>query len=173
MVKRTLRAITAKISSLHEAAFWLAGFSIFSQILAFLRDRLLAHYFGAGEALDIYYTAFRIPDFIFVTVGSLVSISVLIPMFSKKTVESDGAMRSYINSIFTSFSALIVVCCALAFWFMPQLATFLFRGFEVEVITQIIKFSRILLLSPLLLGLSNFFGSIVQYEKRFLLYSLR
>ena len=37
---------------------------------------------------------------------------------------------------------------------------------------QIIKFSRILLFSPLLLGFSNFFGSIVQYEKRFLLYSL-
>ncbi|MCL5794812.1 MAG: hypothetical protein M1338_00405 [Patescibacteria group bacterium] len=84
MVRRFFGAITNKISGLHEAAFWLAGFSILSQILAFLRDRLLAYYFGAGEALDIYYTAFRIPDFIFVTVGSLVSISVLVPMFSKK-----------------------------------------------------------------------------------------
>ena len=84
MVRRTLKAITAKIGGLHEAAFWLAGFSVLSQILAFLRDRLLAHYFGSGQALDIYYTAFRIPDFIFVTIGSLVSISVLVPMFSKK-----------------------------------------------------------------------------------------
>lgn len=172
MVRRTLKAITAKIGGLHEAAFWLAGFSILSQILAFLRDRLLAHYFGAGQALDIYYTAFRIPDFIFVTIGSLVSISVLVPMFSKKAVGNNGEVKSYVDSIFTSFSALIIASCALAFIFMPQLASFLFRGFDTGTLIQIIKFSRILLLSPLLLGFSNFFGSIVQYEKRFLLYSL-
>ena len=172
MVRRTLKAITAKIGGLHEAAFWLAGFSVLSQILAFLRDRLLAHYFGAGQALDIYYTAFRIPDFIFVTIGSLVSISVLVPMFSKKNISGDNEIKSYINSIFTSFSVLIIFSCVLAFIFMPALASFLFRGFGVETLAQIIKFSRILLLSPLLLGLSNFFGSIVQYEKRFLLYSL-
>ena len=150
MVKRTLRAITAKISSLHEAAFWLAGFSIFSQILAFLRDRLLAHYFGAGEALDIYYTAFRIPDFIFVTLGSLVSISVLVPMFSRKAIGNGGEVKSYINSIFTSFSILIIGSCALFFVFMPQIAALLFKGFSAETLIQIIKFSRILLLSPIL-----------------------
>lgn len=172
MVRKTLKAITAKVSGLHEAAFWLAGFSFLSQILAFLRDRLLAHHFGAGEALDLYYTAFRVPDFIFVTLGSLVSISVLVPMFSKKAVQNDTAVRDYINSIFTGFSALIIISCLLAFGFMPKLAQFLFRGFEGEALVQIVKFSRILLLSPLLLGLSNFFGSIVQYEKRFLLYSL-
>ena len=172
MVKRTLRAITSKISGLHQAAFWLAGFSIFSQVLAFLRDRLLAHYFGAGIALDIYYTAFRIPDFIFVTLGSLVSISVLVPMFSKKSVLEGSETKSYIDSIFTSFSFLIIASCGIAFFLMPQMAHFLFRGFETETLIQITKLSRILLLSPILLGLSNFFGSIVQYEKRFLLYSL-
>jgi len=172
MVKRTIEAITAKISGLHEAAFWLAGFSVFSQILAFLRDRLLAHYFGAGQALDIYYTAFRIPDLIFVTAGSLVSISVLVPMFSKKEALGNGGVKSYIDSIFTSFSILIVGSCILAFIFMPQMVPFLFRGFDSGTLIQIIKFSRILLLSPLLLGFSNFFSSIVQYEKRFLLYSL-
>jgi len=172
MVRRTLKAITAKISGLHEAAFWLAGFSVLSQILAFLRDRLLAYHFGAGEALDIYYTAFRVPDFIFVTLGSLVSISVLVPMFSKKSVTGNDEVKSYINSIFTSFSVLIIAGCVLAFVFMPQIAPFLFKGFSAENLVQVIKLSRILLLSPLLLGFSNFFGSIVQYEKRFLLYSL-
>lgn len=172
MVNRTIKAITAKIGGLHEAAFWLAGFSVLSQLLAFLRDRLLAHYFGAGAALDIYYTAFRIPDFIFVTLGSLVSISVLVPMFSKKAADSDASVKTYINSIFTGFSVLIVAGCLLAFIFMPELVNLLFRGFEAGASAQVIKFSRILLLSPLLLGFSNFFGSIVQYEKRFLLYSL-
>ncbi len=172
MVSRTLKAITAKISGLHQAAFWLAGFSILSQILAFVRDRLLAHHFGANEVLDIYYTAFRIPDFIFITLGSLVSISVLVPMFSRKAVNDEKSVQTYINSIFTSFSVTIVFSCLVALIFMPQIAGLLFKGFSAEVLNEVIKFSRILLLSPILLGLSNFFGSIVQYEKRFLLYSL-
>lgn len=171
MVRKTLRAITAKVGGLQEAAFWLASFSLLSQLLAFLRDKLLAFYFGAGQALDIYYAAFRIPDLIYVTLGSLVSISVLVPMFSKKS-NSNGEVKSYTDSIFTSFSVLIVVGCILAFIFMPSIAPFVFKGFDADTLSQVIKFSRILLLSPLFLGLSNFFGSIVQYEKRFLLYSL-
>jgi len=172
MVRKAFEKITAKIDGLHKAVFWLASFSVLSQILAFLRDRLLAFYFGAGESLDIYYTAFRIPDFIFVTFGSLVSISVLVPLFSKKAVADSGGIKPYIDSIFTNFFILIVSSCVVAFIFMPELVHFLFRGFSAEDLAQIIKFSRILLLSPLLLGFSNFFGSIVQYEKRFLLYSL-
>ncbi|MEK7175959.1 MAG: hypothetical protein AAB695_01115, partial [Patescibacteria group bacterium] len=44
-----------EIRSLNQAAFLLGLFSLFSLFLGFLRDRLLAHMFGAGSELDIYY----------------------------------------------------------------------------------------------------------------------
>ena len=43
---------------LHQAAYILAFFAFGSQILAIVRDRLLAHNFGAGIELDLYYAAF-------------------------------------------------------------------------------------------------------------------
>src|SRR3989338_7225246 len=104
MVRRTIKAITNKISSLHEAAFWLALFALFSQILALVRDRLLAHHFGAGVELDIYYAAFKIPDLIFVTVASIVSISAMVPLFAKKESEGEKHLKSATDSIFTVFS---------------------------------------------------------------------
>ncbi len=55
---------------------------------------------------------------------------------------------------------------------MPYLVPLFFKGFSAEELMRIVGFSRILLLSPLFLGLSNFFSSIVQHEKRFLLYSI-
>ena len=70
MVYKFLNFLSKEISSLHEAAYLLGFFAIFSQILALVRDRLFASYFGAGHELDVYYAAFRIPDFIFVTVAS-------------------------------------------------------------------------------------------------------
>lgn len=172
MVRRTLRAITAKIGGLHEAAFWLAGFSILSQILAFLRDRLLAFYFGASHELDVYYASFEVPDLIFATVASLVSASILIPFFTRRENDSKESLKKYIDSVFTSFFLLISICSILAWIFMPKIVPLFFAGLGPEAILRVTSFSRILLLSPLFLGLSNLFGSISQYEKRFLLYSI-
>lgn len=172
MVRRTIRAITAKINGLHEAAFWLALFSVLSQVLAFIRDRLLAYHFGAGHELDIYYASFEIPDLIFATAASLVSASILVPFFIKQEQESEQHLKKYVNSVFTLFFIFISICSVLAWIFMPTLVPLFFNNLGVEAMVRVVTFSRILLISPFFLGLSNFFGSIVQYEKRFLLYAL-
>src|SRR3989338_6099662 len=76
----------------HEAAYLLAAFAFLSQILALLRDRLLAHSFGAGETLDLYYAAFRIPDFLFAIIASLLSLYALLPVLSKLEREHEALM---------------------------------------------------------------------------------
>ena len=172
MVRRTIRALTSKIGGLHEAAFWLAAFSILSQILAFIRDRLLAYHFGAGHSLDLYYASFEVPDLIFNTAASLVSASILVPFFTKWGNKSEADLKKYINSVFTSFFLFICFCSAAAWILMPLLVPLFFKGLGAGSVAQVVTFSRILLLSPFFLGLSNFFGSIVQYEKRFVLYSV-
>ncbi len=172
MVRRVFSILGGKIGGLGEAAFWLSLFSLFSQILALLRDRLLAHTFGVGKSLDIYYASFKIPDLIFVTIASIVSISALVPIFAKKEEEGEKFLKEATNSIFTVFSFSIIFFCAVSFFLMPYITKFSFSDLGLESVGDISFLSRILLLSPLLLGFSNFFGSIVQYEKRFILYSI-
>lgn len=172
MVKRAIRVIVGSIPGLHKAALSLSVFALFSQLLALLRDRLLAHNFGAGLSLDIYYAAFRIPDLIFVTVASLVSISALVPLFAKKGTLGERHLKDATDSIFTVFSFFIIVFCVVFWFLLPPIIRGSFSGMSVFAIDKTILLSRILLLSPLFLGFSNFFGSIVQYEKRFVLYSL-
>ncbi len=171
MVRRAFRAITAKVSGLQRAAFWLALFSALSLLLGFVRDRILAHYFGAGHELDVYYAAFEIPDILFATAASIASASILVPMFSERAANSQK-LSSFINSVFFYFSIFLVGSCLIVFAFMPELVKIFFSGFGISATPKVILFSRVLLLSPLFLGFSNFFGSIIQYEKRFLLYSL-
>ena len=79
MVRKILGFLYRETNTINQAALLLGLFAFLSQVLAFLRDRLLAHIFGAGSELDIYYAAFRIPDLIFVAAASVVSLSVLIP----------------------------------------------------------------------------------------------
>ena len=56
--------LNSETKSISSASLILAASYLFSAVLGLLRDRLLAGTFGAGSELDVYYTAFVIPDFI-------------------------------------------------------------------------------------------------------------
>jgi len=172
MVQKLLGFLYKETKTLNQAAFLLGFFAILSQVLAFLRDRLLAHIFGVSSSLDIYYAAFRIPDFIFVTVASVVSISVLVPFIIEKDACGREELRKFIDSIFSFFSVLIISVAVLAFVLMPVLSKLLFKGMPVETLSQVVMISRIMLLSPVFLGFSNLFGSLTQAYNRFTVYAL-
>lgn len=172
-MERFFRFFHKEVSGIHDAAYLLGFFAIASQILALIRDRLLAHAFGAGHALDIYYAAFRIPDFIFVTVSSLVSASVLIPFFIKKLESNPTDGKKFVNGVFTVFFGVIFVVGVLAFILTPFLLRVLFPQWLTDsLFPDLIILSRILLLSPILLGLSNLLSSITQMYNRFFIYAL-
>ena len=173
MVKRFISIFSREISGLHEAAYLLGFFAIASQLLGLFRDRLLAHSFGADTALDLYYAAFRIPDLIFVTMASLVSASVLIPFLTERFKRSQEEGKYFISAIFSVFGIGMMVASAIVYIFMPKLVELLFPGFASgEAQNELIMLSRVLLLSPFFLGLSNFFGSITQLNNRFFIYAL-
>lgn len=170
MVKKFFNIFNKEIKGLHEAAYLLAIFAFLSQVLALFRDRILASTFGTTHTLDIYYSAFRIPDFIFVTIGSLVSLSVLVPFITDKLNSSKEEAQDFIKNIFLFFSLLIIFSSIVVFFLIPYIAPMIFKGLDSSA--ELVQMSRILLLSPILLGLSNFFASITQVGKRFLVYAL-
>ncbi len=172
MVKKIASFFNKEINGLHQAAYLLGFFTVLSNLLALVRDRLLAAEFGAGHSLDLYYSSFRIPDFIFVTVGSLVAISVLVPFVIEKLNIGVAETKKFIDNIFSFFFLLIILVSALAFVLTPWLIPKLFAGFSSSDFPVLIKMTRILLLSPIFLGLSNFFGSLNQVYKKFIIYSL-
>lgn len=172
MVKRLFSVIGKEIRGLHEAAYLLAGFAFLSQILALVRDKLLAYSFGAGHALDVYYSAFRIPDLIFVSVGSLVSASILLPFFVERFSKSSADGKRFSDSIFTVFFVAIIVTSVVAYILVPYIIPVLLPGFADDPsLPDLILSSRIMLLSPFLLGLSNLFSSVTQMHRRFLVYA--
>lgn len=172
MVKRILGFFYRETSTLNQAALLLGFFAFLSQVLAFLRDRLLAHIFGAGLELDIYYAAFRIPDFIFVTAASVVSLSVLIPFIIEKDSEGREKLHEFIDGVFSFFGVLVLGASILAWMLMPFVTNLLFKGFSTEALAQVVGISRLLLLSPIILGFSNLFGSLTQAYNRFTIYAL-
>ncbi len=173
MVKHLLKLLNKEFGGLHEAALLLAGSMLLAQILALVRDRLLAATFGANSSLDIYYSAFRLPDLLFTTIASFVSVAVLIPFLIERLEKGEEeSARNFLSAVFSLFALVMVITSALAYFLMPYIAPWLTPGFDAQAQTELVTLARILLLSPILLGLSNLLGSVTQAYRKFLVFSL-
>ncbi len=163
----------SEVRGLHQSAYILAVFALGSQVLGLIRDRLFAHSFGAGAELDIYYAAFKIPDFLFVLFASVLSVYVLIPFVSEKIDQSDtrGAERM-LSSILTLFVSVYALIALLIWFFAEPIGRFIFPGFSSAEYELFVVLTRILLLQPLFLGVSSLFGVITQLGQRFVLYAV-
>ena len=173
MVRRILNLFHQEFGDLHKAAMILAVSSVISGLLGLFRDRLLAGTFGAGQSLDIYYAAFKIPDFVYNIISlSIASVAVLIPFFLGKISISQERGREFLDNIFSIFLPAMIFLSVIIFFATPYLSNIITPGFFQEARDQLIIFTRILLLSPLLLGLSNLLSTVVQSFNRFFVYAL-
>ncbi|MFA6300770.1 MAG: murein biosynthesis integral membrane protein MurJ [Candidatus Paceibacterota bacterium] len=173
-MEKILRIFTKESGSINQAALLLGSFTLLSQVLALFRDRAFAHIIGPSPALDAYYAAFRVPDLIFISIASLASITVIIP-FIVARMDGDKVTdkaRKYLNDVFTVFFSLMVLVALLAFFLMPYLADLIAPGFTPFYQAKVVLLSRIMLLSPILMGLSNLFGTVTQLFHKFFIYSL-
>lgn len=170
MVRKILSTLTAPVRGLHQAAYVLAGLTLASQLLALLRDRLFAHSFGAGEVLDLYYAAFKIPDLVFALVASLVSAYVLIPRIAGANKKDTQELLSHAASFLIIGGGLL--CLVLAI-FAPHLVFMLFPQAAQSAQTDgFVLLAQLLLIQPILLGLSGIITSVTQVRRRFVLFAL-
>lgn len=175
MVRQVLKIFYKEFNSINQAAMLLGLFTFFSQLLGIVRDRFLASNLGASLNLDIYYAAFRIPNLLFAIAAALVSVTILIPFFVEKLgydANKPGTSQRFINNVFTVFFFGIVVLSLIIFILTPWLAHLVAPGFDVDSMKELITLNRIMLLSPILLGLSNLMGTITQAFRKFFVYAL-
>src|SRR5487761_2258275 len=99
MVRRIFERIAAPVRGLHQAAYLLAALT-------------LAHTFGAGQVLDLYYAAFRVPDLVFALVSSLVSAYVIIPRITG--MDREATRRLLSESATFLFGVGGLICLAIA-----------------------------------------------------------
>lgn len=159
--------------SVVSAAFVITMAGLASRVLGLLRDRFLASSFGAGDTLDVYYAAFRIPDLIYnlLILGALSAafIPVFTGLISKDKEDEAWKLANGVLNLAIFFIVLISLMLAL---FAPFIVRVITPGFSAEKIESVVFFTRIMFLSPLFLGISGIFGGILTSFKRFLIYSL-
>ena len=164
--------LSKKSHTITGAAIVIGAASFISKMIALARDRIFAHYFGAGDVMDAYYAAFKIPDLVFnlLIVGALSAgfIPVFIDLINKDKKEAWKVTNSMINIL----GILLIVTSTILIIFTPQFLKLLVPGFSGEKLTLAITLSRIMFISPILLGISSIVSGVLQSFKAFLIYSL-
>lgn len=159
--------------SIGQAAFLIAIMGLASRFLGLIRDRILAAKFGAGDELDIYYAAFKIPDLIFnlLILGAL--SAAFVPVFTSLiSNEKKKEAWELVNNIFSLILIVLLAVALILFILAPQLAGLITFGFSQEKQQSVVMLTRIMLLSPILLGFSGILGGILNSFKKFFFYSL-
>lgn len=161
----------ASSRTITSAAFLLAIAALTSRIFGLIRDRILAGKFGAGNELDVYFAAFRVPDLMYniVIAGAISSafIPVFVSLYSRNRKEAWRAANDFLNISIVLLLTLGLLFVLAAPFFIPYITP----GFDEEEITATILATRIMFLSPLFLGISAILGGILHSFKRFFAYA--
>ncbi len=169
MIKKLFSAQSKTITG---AAIILGIAGFLSRIIGLLRDRLLAHVFGAGPTLDAYYSAFRIPD----TIYTLLIVGALgagfIPVVSKLAQEHPKRAEEVTNAVLSVTVVALGLISLIVLLFSRTLVPHLTPGFTGEQQNLTLELTRIMLLSPLILGASGIIGNMLQIHKLFRVYAL-
>ena len=113
-----------------KAATTIGMGTFLSRILGFLRDMVIAHFFGAGMAADAFFVAFRIPNLWRRLVGEGSLTISFIPIYTEYlTQKSEEESREVTHIAFTIAGIVLLVLTVLGILFSPILIQIIAPGF--------------------------------------------
>ena len=157
---------TARV--LAQASLILTVAALASRLLGWVRLLVIGSQFGASRELDAYFAAFRIPDAIFQLVVAGALSAALIPVFSSyrargQEVEAWRLASSVINLVIIALAGLSLLMAIFADLLIPIVAP----GFDPQTTELTVRLTRIMLLSPVLIGMGAVVSGILNSYERF------
>ncbi|MFH1598250.1 MAG: murein biosynthesis integral membrane protein MurJ [Patescibacteria group bacterium] len=169
MFKKLLNKLQSTIAG---GAIIIAFFSVISKVLGLYRNRLLASNFGAGDVLDTYFAAFKIPDLVFnILILGALSAS-FIPVFVQHWSKNHEETWRIANSVLNILLIALIIISIILFVLAPQLTRLIAPGFDEAKQALTASLTQVMLLSVIFFTISNVVAGILNSFRRFFAYSL-
>lgn len=158
--------------SIEKGALTVALVTVVGSLLGVLKNSFLAAGFGASRDLDIYFAAFRIPDFLYgLLVFSSLSSSFM-PVFAKAIKNGKEDVWAFVSKVFSAFLVFFGLSAVAVFFFAHDLVALIAPGFSSLDLERLALLLRILMIQPIFLSLANLFSVTLQGFKKFFISSL-
>lgn len=168
--KKGIGALISKQTNIFSAAFFIMAATILSQVLGFVKYRLLVSIFGASSDLGVFLASFRIPDFLFQVLIAGALSSAFIPIFSDYLSEEDKKEAySFTSSLITIGIFIFIIASIFVAVFSYQFSSIIAPGFSGKELLLMSSLTRIILLSQVFFILGTLITAILQSFHRFLI----
>ena len=150
-----------------SATLLLGFFALVSRVIGLVRDKYIAHTFGAGPATDAYNVAFQLPDLIsYLLVGGAASIS-FVTILSRYRERGDHAAGDRALSVILNTMLLVLGAAILLAEVLAPLYTWaFFKGSPAEIALST-QLTRILLPAQLFFFAGGVLTSVTLVRKQF------
>jgi putative peptidoglycan lipid II flippase len=147
--------------------------AIASRLIGLVREFIIARQFGTSGDYDAYLSAFRIPDLLFLLIMTGSFGSAFIPVFRGLLDRDEDAAWDLASAVITWTAIVTVVSGIIVFIFANPLVEYLVApGLSDHEQHVAAKVMRILLLSPIFLGMGIAAKGILETHSRFTLPAL-
>ncbi len=145
------------------------GGFVLSRALGLVREAVIAGQFGLSDQLDAYIAAFRIPDTLFLLIIGGAVGSAFIPVFTSLMSRGDDRAAWRLASTLINASVVLLSLGGLLMGLFagPLVGTVLFPGRSPEQQALVVDLTRIILLSPLFMGLGGWAQGILNARQHF------
>ncbi len=144
-----------------------------SRVLGFLRELVTAAYYGTNRAMDLFVIAFTIPTFFRHFLGEDVVERAFLPPF-KRLISQKKYHHGWqlLSSCFNLMVLVLIIVTAMLYLIAPLIVKMIAPGLEPQIFPKAITMTYWILPFMLIIGLSAFVGSILNFFEMNKIYSL-
>jgi len=156
---------------LFRSVFTIAFYTSISRILGFIRDIFIARYLGVSTLSDVFFAAFKLPNFFRRIFAEGAFNSAFVPIFVDKLQVQHNRREALLfvrNILSFLFYALLIFIIILQI-FMPLAMKFMFFGFSSnpEKFNLLVNLSRITIFYLLFIAIVSLFSAILNSIEKF------
>ena len=150
----------------------IAGGTLITRILGFLREVLAAAFFGSGKLYDAFVIAFSVPNLFRRVLGEEMFERAFLPPFKRMVEEGKKEkarkflIKTFLISFIVSISLLVII-----YIFLPYIIKVLAPGMEHNTFLLTIELAKIIAPFMVLIAISTFFGAILLFSGKKVIYS--
>ena len=165
-------------TSVLKAAWIIAVVTIISKLIGFIRDIIIANYYGASLVSDAYYYAYQIPSLSLILLGGVGGPfhSATVAIFSKLIPDLNEKISKDVNKLYSTFmtatTIFFLVLSVIMFVFSRQIMGLIISSGSVEMVNLAAEHLKIM--TPLLVigGIVGIYYGLLIIYKQFMLPNL-
>lgn len=168
-------SFSTKNMSFYKSTLIVSSCTLMSRFFGFLRDIIFAQYLGTGFYSDIFFTAFKLPNFFRNLFAEGAFNSAFVPIFSSQLASNnEEKIEKFSKNIFSILLYFLLLVTIIIEIFMPRVINIIANGFssDVEKYDLAIKLTRITFPYLIFISLVSFISGILNSYGKFVATSL-